>query len=112
MALNHGPAAARAMLGDGSAYDRLPYFYSDQYDVGLEYLGYAPRWDRVVVRGNPADRAFVACYLLDGVVEAGLAVNVWDTVEPLRALITQARPVPEHVLADPAVPLEERPAHA
>ena len=53
-ALNQGPAAARAMLGRTDAYDRLPYFFSDQYDVGMEYSGFARTWDRVVFRGDPA----------------------------------------------------------
>ena len=52
-ALNQGPAAARAMLGKGTAYDRLPYFFSDQYDVGMEYSGHATDWDRIVFRGDP-----------------------------------------------------------
>ena len=55
-ALNQGPAAARAMLGDAVGYDRLPYFFSDQYDVGMEYSGYAPDWDEVVFRGDPRER--------------------------------------------------------
>ncbi|MGH2851905.1 MAG: NAD(P)/FAD-dependent oxidoreductase, partial [Solirubrobacteraceae bacterium] len=59
-ALNQGPAAARAMLGQDVSYDRLPYFFSDQYDVGMEYRGFAAEWDRVVFRGDPASREFIA----------------------------------------------------
>ena len=63
-ALNQGPAAARSMLGGDAAYERLPYFFSDQYDVGMEYSGFARAWDRVVMRGDPASREFIAFYLL------------------------------------------------
>ncbi len=49
--------AARAMLGEPGSYDRIPYFFSDQYDVGMEDSGYAPTWDGVVFRGDRADRA-------------------------------------------------------
>ena len=55
-ALNQGPAAARAMLGQHVSYDRIPYFFSDQYDVGMEYSGYAPQWDEVVFRGDRVRR--------------------------------------------------------
>ncbi len=53
-ALHQGPVAARGMLGGDDVYDRLPYFFSDQYDVGMEYAGCARSWDRVVFRGDPA----------------------------------------------------------
>ena len=62
-ALNQGPAAARAMLGERASYDRIPYFFSDQYDVGMEYSGHAPEWDEVVFRGDPASGEFVAFWL-------------------------------------------------
>ncbi|HYN30660.1 MAG TPA: oxidoreductase C-terminal domain-containing protein [Dermatophilaceae bacterium] len=107
VALNQGPAAARAMLGRGEPYRRLPYFYSDQYDLGLEYLGRARSWDRLVVRGDLASREFVGFYVVDDRVSAGIAVSVWDTVEPLRALIESRSSVPDAVLADPRTPLTE-----
>ena len=100
------------MLGAGDAYDRLPYFFSDQYDVGMEYSGYAPRWDRVVFRGDPARREFIAFWLLDGRVRAGMNVNVWDVSDPIRALIAAGRPVDEGRLADPGVPLADLAAAA
>jgi 3-phenylpropionate/trans-cinnamate dioxygenase ferredoxin reductase subunit len=59
-ALNQSPVAARNMLGRSESYDRLPYFFSDQYDVGMEYSGFARTWDRVVFRGDPASREFIA----------------------------------------------------
>ena len=70
-ALNQGPAAARAMLGEDVSYDRIPYFFSDQYDVGMEYSGYAPSWDEVVFRGDRDGGEFIAFWLSDGRVVGG-----------------------------------------
>jgi 3-phenylpropionate/trans-cinnamate dioxygenase ferredoxin reductase subunit len=106
-ALNQGPAAARNMLGESVAYERLPYFFSDQYDVGMEYTGYARRWDRVVFRGDPASREFIAFWLVRDQVVAGMNVNVWDVTDPIRRLIGARVAVDERRLADPDVPLEE-----
>jgi 3-phenylpropionate/trans-cinnamate dioxygenase ferredoxin reductase component len=75
-ALNQGPAAARAMLGEPVSYDRIPYFFSDQYDVGMEYSGYAPKWDEVVFRGDRDGGEFIAFWLQDARVVAGMNVNV------------------------------------
>jgi 3-phenylpropionate/trans-cinnamate dioxygenase ferredoxin reductase subunit len=105
-ALNQGPAAARAMLGDPVSYDRIPYFFSDQYDVGMEYSGYAPTWDEVVFRGDRADGAFIAFWLQDARVVAGMNVNVWDVNEHVQALIRSRRPVDVAALSDPDTPLE------
>src|SRR5689334_19561218 len=77
-ALNQGPAAARAMLGEATDYDRIPYFFSDQYDVGMEYSGHTPNWDEVVFRGDREGGEFVAFWLKDSRVIAGMNVNVWD----------------------------------
>ncbi|MEU6824763.1 FAD-dependent oxidoreductase [Streptomyces atriruber] len=106
-ALNGGPAAARAMLGQDVTYDRVPYFFSDQYDVGLEYSGWAPpgSYDQVVVRGDAGKREFIAFWLRDGQVLAGMNVNVWDVTDPIQQLIRRgARPDPD-ALADPSTPL-------
>jgi 3-phenylpropionate/trans-cinnamate dioxygenase ferredoxin reductase subunit len=105
-ALNQGPAAARAMLGLPVAYDRIPYFFSDQYDVGMEYSGFATEWDEVVFRGNPASREFVAFWLRDGSVVAGMNVNVWDVNDDIQALIRSRRVVRADALADPDTPLD------
>ena len=104
-ALHQGPAAARAMLGAGEPYARIPYFYSDQYDVGMEYAGYAPSWDRVVFRGDPASREFIAFWLADGRVLAGMNVNVWDVTDAIQALIASGGQVDVARLADPDVAL-------
>ena len=106
-ALNGGPAAARNMLGIPTPYERLPYFYSDQYELGMEYSGLATAWDRVVFRGDPATRAFIAFWLQDGRVVAGMNANVWDVVQPIQALIRDGRPVDPERLADPDVPLDQ-----
>ena len=106
-ALHQGPAAARNMLGEADAYDRLPYFFSDQYDVGMEYSGFAREWDRVVFRGDPASREFIAFWLAEDRVLAGMNVNVWDVSDPIRRLIHDRVAVDDRRLADPDVALEE-----
>jgi 3-phenylpropionate/trans-cinnamate dioxygenase ferredoxin reductase component len=106
-ALNQGPAAARNMLDQSAAYERLPYFFSDQYEVGMEYTGFAPAWDRVVFRGDPATREFVAFWLVGDRVVAGMNVNVWDVTDPIKRLISERVTVDDRRLADPDVPLEE-----
>ena len=105
-ALNQGPAAARAMLGQAVAYDRIPYFFSDQYDVGMEYSGFAAEWDEVVFRGDPASREFIAFWLSERRVVAGMNVNVWDVNEHVQALIRSCRVVDVATLADPGTPLD------
>ncbi len=106
-ALNQGPAAARAMLGQAVAYDRLPYFYSDQYDVGMEYSGDASDWDEIVYRGALADGAFIAFWLKDRRIIAGMNVNVWDVNEHVQTLIRSRRQVDVAALRDEGTPLQE-----
>jgi 3-phenylpropionate/trans-cinnamate dioxygenase ferredoxin reductase subunit len=105
-ALHQGPVAARNMLGRNEAYDRLPYFFSDQYDVGMEYAGFARSWDRVVFRGDPAGREFIAFWLVEDRVVAGMNVNVWDVTDAIGELIRSRAPVDDRRLADPDVALE------
>ena len=105
-ALHQGPAAARAMLGQPVSYEHIPYFFSDQYDVGMEYSGYAPEWDEVVFRGDPAGGEFVAFWLHDERVVAGMNVNVWDVNEHIQALIRARQPAGVAALTDPGTPLE------
>ena len=105
-ALNQGPAAARAMLGQNVSYDRIPYFFSDQYDAGMEYSGFATEWDEVVFRGDRAGREFIAFWLRDDRVVAGMNLNVWDVNEHVQALIRSGQVVDTSVLTDPDTALE------
>ncbi|MFD7435469.1 NAD(P)/FAD-dependent oxidoreductase [Streptomyces sp. NPDC059861] len=107
-ALNGGPAAAKAMLGRPVTYDRVPYFFSDQYDLGMEYSGWAPpgTYDQVVIRGDAGKREFIAFWLTEGRVLAGMNVNVWDVTEPIQNLIRSQAPLDADALADPHVPLD------
>ena len=109
-ALNQGPVAARNMLGQHTAYEKLPYFYSDQYDLGMEYNGYADDWDRVVVRGDRSGPEFLAFWLKDGRVLAGMNANIWDQGDDIKALIRSGASVDPDRLADPSVPLADLPA--
>jgi 3-phenylpropionate/trans-cinnamate dioxygenase ferredoxin reductase subunit len=106
-ALNQGLLAGRNLAGAGERYERVPYFYSDQFDLSLSYLGHARDWDELVVRGSRDVREpkFVAWYLRQGVPMAALMVNDWDAEDPVREVIRRARPVDPDRLADQGVDL-------
>jgi 3-phenylpropionate/trans-cinnamate dioxygenase ferredoxin reductase subunit len=108
-ALNQPQTAARAMLGQDAAYDRVPYFFTDQYDLGMEYSGYVEPggYDQVVFRGDVGQREFIAFWLRGGRVLAGMNVNVWDVSDAVQDLVRAARPADVSRLADQKVPLEE-----
>jgi 3-phenylpropionate/trans-cinnamate dioxygenase ferredoxin reductase component len=106
-ALNQGQTAARNMLGQDTPYTKLPYFYSDQYDLGMEYHGYAADWDRVVLRGDRSGREFLAFWLKDGAVLAAMNVNIWDAGDDIKALVRGGATVEADRLADPSVPLAD-----
>jgi 3-phenylpropionate/trans-cinnamate dioxygenase ferredoxin reductase subunit len=106
-ALNQGATAGANAAGGTEAYARLPYFFSDQYDLGMEYVGYSQPNDRVVIRGNRDKREFIAFWLRDGVVTAAMNVNVWDVVEDLKAIVVSGRVLDANRLADPTVALAE-----
>ena len=104
-ALNQGPVAAANMMGTATSYDRVPYFFSDQYDSGMEYTGYVPRggYDSVVFRGDVATGEFIAFWMQDGRVLAGMNVNTWEVTDAIEGLVRSgARPDPAK-LADPDV---------
>jgi 3-phenylpropionate/trans-cinnamate dioxygenase ferredoxin reductase subunit len=105
-ALEQGPSSARAMLGRDAVYDRVPYFFSDQYDVGMEYAGHSAPGDAVVFRGDRAAREFIAFWVRDGRVTAGMNVNVWDVNEHLQALVRAGATVDPERLRDPDVALD------
>lgn len=107
-ALKQPSAAAAAMLGEAAEYAELPYFFTDQYDLGMEYVGYAPNYRRVVFRGNVEGREFTAFWLDDAQrVLAGMNVNIWEGLDDIKALIRSRTAVDPGRLADPAVPLGE-----
>jgi len=108
-ALNQPQAAARAMLGQDVSYDRVPYFYTDQYDLGMEYAGYVEPggYDQVVFRGDKNRREFVACWLSGGRVLAGMNVNVWDVNDAIQDLVRGGQTVDPAKLADPGIPLDQ-----
>ena len=108
-ALNGGPAAARAMLGRPVSYDRVPYFFSDQYDLGMEAAGVPEPggYDQMVYRGEPESLEFIAFWLSDGFVVAGMNVNVWDVNDDIQALIRSQVTVDAGRLADPDIPLAD-----
>ncbi|MER7818224.1 FAD-dependent oxidoreductase [Streptomyces sp. NPDC096153] len=107
-ALNQPLTAALSMLGQDAVYERLPYFYTDQYDLGMEYTGYAEPggYDRVVFRGDVAGREFIAFWMARNRVLAGMSVNVWDVIDPIRALIQAGAGIDAARLSDPGVPLD------
>jgi 3-phenylpropionate/trans-cinnamate dioxygenase ferredoxin reductase subunit len=107
-ALYGAPVAAQAMLGRQVAYDKLPYFFTDQYDVGMEFSGWIgpDGYDRLVTRGDVPGQAFHAFWLADDRVVAGMHVNLWDDgIAPVEELIRSRQPVDADRLADASVPL-------
>jgi 3-phenylpropionate/trans-cinnamate dioxygenase ferredoxin reductase subunit len=107
-ALKQPAVAVAGMLGTPAQYTELPYFFTDQYDLGMEYAGYAPDYDRVVFRGDVDGREFVAFWLDDGNrVLAGMNVNIWDVLDDVKALISSRAPVDPDRLADPGNTLSE-----
>ena len=108
-----GLAAGRSMAGADVTYDPIPFFFSDQYDVGLEYAGYVPRGsgEEVVLRGEPSSNEFMAFWVVadgDGVrVLAGMHVNVWDTIDAVQQLVRDRTVVDSDRLADTTIPLGE-----
>ena len=108
-ALNGGKAVAKAMLGQDVEYDRVPYFYSDQYDLGMECSGLPlpGSYDQVVYRGDSSSLEFIACWLNAGRLIAGMNINVWDVADDIQALIRSARPLDPARLSDPTIPLSD-----
>lgn len=104
-AIRQGRLAAHSILGRPEVYDWPPYFFTDQFDLGMEYVGHADPGDEVVVRGDVDSGAFIAFWLGDGRVRAAMNVNTWDVNHDLRALI--GLPVPADRLRDPGFDLRE-----
>ena len=108
-ALASGPAAAQSMLGQDVSYDPVPYFFSDQYDLGMETAGLPEpgTYDQVLYRGDRPGREFIAFWLAGGAVVAGMNVNVWDVNDDIQALIQSGKRVDPARLTDPTIPLTE-----
>jgi 3-phenylpropionate/trans-cinnamate dioxygenase ferredoxin reductase subunit len=108
-ALTGGPVAAKAMLGQQVSFDQVPYFFSDQYDLGMETAGVPEPggYDDVVYRGDKDTLEFIAFWLNDRAVVAGMNVNVWDVNDDIQALIRSGTAVDPDRLADPDIPLNE-----
>ncbi len=106
-AIHQGQVAARNLLGEDAPYDRLPYFFTDQYDLGMEYVGSIgpDGYDQVVLRGFPSGEAFSAFWLREGRVLAGMHANDWDAIDPIRAIVGTSPDVA--ALQDESVPLPE-----
>ncbi|NJD28274.1 MAG: NAD(P)/FAD-dependent oxidoreductase [Chloroflexi bacterium] len=105
-AKRQGRAAAASMLGEPTSYDRIPYFYSDQYELGMEYTGHALHWDEVVIRGDREARELIAFWLSGGRVVAGMNMNVWDVAPAIERLVRSRSAIDRDRLADPDAPLE------
>jgi NADPH-dependent 2,4-dienoyl-CoA reductase/sulfur reductase-like enzyme len=108
-ALNGGPAVAKSMLGQPVVYDRVPYFYSDQYELGMECAGLPSPgyYDQVLYRGDRSALEFIAFWLSRGAVVAGMNINVWDVNDDIQSLIRSARPVDPSRLTNPDIPLTD-----
>jgi 3-phenylpropionate/trans-cinnamate dioxygenase ferredoxin reductase subunit len=107
-AIGQGEAAARSMLGSDEPYTRLPYFFTDQYELGMEYVGLHAPEDRLVVRGSLDEDAFQAYWVGgDGRLSAAMHVNDWDAIDPMRALVDAAAAVDLEQLGDAGRPLPE-----
>jgi 3-phenylpropionate/trans-cinnamate dioxygenase ferredoxin reductase subunit len=104
-AIRQGDLAGRVLLGQDSRYDWQPYFYTDQYDLGMEYVGRGGPDDEVVVRGSEESGEFIAFWQRHGVVTAAMNVNIWDVNDQLRALV--GRQVDGARLADERIGLTD-----
>ena len=106
-AIRQGKTAAANIVGGREAYERVPYFYSDQFDLGMEYRGFAPGWDQVVVRGDVTARTFDAFWLTDGRVVAAMNANRWDDGRALQRLVRSEARIDPQRLANLEIPLDE-----
>jgi 3-phenylpropionate/trans-cinnamate dioxygenase ferredoxin reductase subunit len=106
-ALNQGITAGHNAAGNRDSYTRLPYFFSDQYDLGLEYVGYSTTGDAVTIRGDRDSRQFIAFWHHDGIITAAMNVNTWDVVDDLKTLIETRSPIDPALLTDLDTPIAE-----
>jgi len=106
-AFEQGASAALNMLRLDTPHNKLPWFWSDQYDLKMIIIGISIGYDTVVLRGDPASRSFSACYLRDGELIAMDTVNnPKDQMAARKLIAAHARPNPTK-LADIAIPLKD-----
>jgi 3-phenylpropionate/trans-cinnamate dioxygenase ferredoxin reductase subunit len=105
-AQNQAAAAAKSMLGQREPYTEIPWFWSDQYDLNMQYVGHATRWDEVVLRGNVLERKFTAFYIDGGRLRAALTVNRHRDIRPSRELIRQGIAIESAKLRDEGIELK------
>jgi 3-phenylpropionate/trans-cinnamate dioxygenase ferredoxin reductase subunit len=106
-ARRQGVVAAKAMLGQDEVDVRPSYFFTDQYDLSMEYSGdIGPAgYDRVIFRQYPDSREVIVFWLYEQRIQAGMNINIWDVADDIERLITSERPINADDLADPAIPL-------
>lgn len=100
-AIRQGKLAAATLTGADQAYDWLPYFFTDQYDLGMEYVGDAAPGDETVLRGS--ENEFIIFWLREGRITAAANVNIWDVNDTLRGLV--GRQIDPARLEDTAIEL-------
>jgi 3-phenylpropionate/trans-cinnamate dioxygenase ferredoxin reductase subunit len=105
-ARNQAQAAAALMLGGGQPYEKLPSFYSDQYDISMQYTGHGAPDDEVVIRGRLDERQFTGFLLRDGRVVAAVTIGKPDPSLDIEGLIRSKAAVDPAVLADQSAPIE------
>jgi 3-phenylpropionate/trans-cinnamate dioxygenase ferredoxin reductase component len=108
-ARRQGAVAAKAMLGQDAGDVRPSYFFTDQYDLSMEYTGdIGPAgYDRVIFRRYEDSHQMIVFWLYEQRVQAGMNINIWDVAEDIERLILSARPINADDLADPAIPLAD-----
>ena len=104
-AMKQGAAAARNMLGRRLPYDDIHWFWSDQYDANLQYVGYHTKWEQLVIRGGLDSGSFLACYVNDGRIDAAVALNRGKDVRRVMPIIRSRRTVNLERLGDESVDL-------
>ena len=108
-ALNQPAAAVKSLLGKDAEFTNLPYFFTDQFDLGCEYVGHATgSQEKVFIRGNLETREFVAFWVdAENRILAAMNVNVWDVPDQIKPLIASGKSVDTEKLVDPEVPYSE-----
>jgi 3-phenylpropionate/trans-cinnamate dioxygenase ferredoxin reductase subunit len=105
-AMRHGAHAAKSMLGATEPYSEVHWFWSDQYDMNLQYAGHHMAWDELIIRGSIPERSFLAFYVKDGLVDAAVGMNRGKELRRAMAIVKARRPVDGKKLADEDVDIK------